>query len=454
VTLAFAAVMAIVLGATGVFVYLRFGADLDNAIDNGLRSRAGDVAALVKQVGQGRRGGRPSKLAGEAENFAEIISTNGSVLDATPQLQGYPLLTTSELRRAARGSILLDRGPLPGLRGQSRLLATPVSGGTRDVVVVVGTSTDPLTDSRSDLLQLLLLGGPIALLLASFAAYGVAAGALRPVEAMRSRAAEISTAAPDQRLPVPTTGDEIARLGSTLNAMLERLGDALAHERRFVADASHELRTPLAILKTELELALSRGRSREELHAALASAAEETDRLTQLAEDLLVIAQSEQGKLAVAPAQTHVDQLLRGVVDRFSRRAVERGRSLEMSVQPGLSAPLDRLRVEQALGNLVDNALRYGEGPVGLSAERANGSLELHVTDRGPGFSEEFARRAFERFSRATVSHSEGGSGLGMAIVDSIARAHHGETRLRNRSGGGADVWLLLPLSHAADQAS
>ena len=114
---------------------------------------------------------------------------------------------------------------------------------------------------------------------------------------MRSRAAEISAAEPDQRLPVPPTHDEIARLGETLNEMLERLGEALEHERAFVADASHELRTPLAILRTELELALAEGRSPEELRAALASAAEETDRLTQLSEDLLTIAQTERGEL-------------------------------------------------------------------------------------------------------------------------------------------------------------
>jgi len=447
VTLAFAAVMTIVLGATGVFVYLRFSSELDDAINNGLRSRAGDVAALVKEVDSGLSEGRQSTLAGKAENFAEILTGKGTVLDATAQLRGHALLTAAELRRAAHGSILLDRGPLPGLRGQSRLLATPVSNGARQVVVVVGTSTEPLTESRADLLQLLLLGGPIALLLASIAAYGVATAALRPVEAMRSRAAEISTAAPDQRLPVPRTGDEVARLGKTLNAMLQRLGDALAHERRFVADASHELRTPLAILKMELELALARGRSHEELHAALASAAEETDRLTQLAEDLLVIAQSDQGKLPVTLVETDIAEILGGVVDRFSRRASDRGRSLEAFVEPGLEAPVDRLRVEQALGNLVDNALRYGEGPVRLDARDSDGFVELHVIDSGPGFSAEFAGRAFERFSRADVSHGEGGSGLGLAIVDSIARAHHGTTRLASNPGGGADVSLILPLA-------
>ncbi|HEX3434885.1 MAG TPA: HAMP domain-containing sensor histidine kinase [Solirubrobacteraceae bacterium] len=444
-TLAFVAVMTIVLGAIGVFVYLRFGAELDHATNNGLRSRAGDVAALFKEVDSGLSERRPSKLAGQAENFAEVLGENGTVLDATRQLRGHVLLSQAELRRAEHSPVLLERRAVPGLRGAARLLATPLHTSTQHRVVVVGTSTGPLNDSRGDLLQLLLLGGPIALLLASLAAYGVAAAALRPVEAMRARAAEISAAAPDRRLPVPPSGDEIARLGTTLNAMLQRLGEALAHERRFVADASHELRTPLAILKTELELALARGRTREELQAALESAAEETDRLTQLAEDLLVLAQTDEGSLAVTLQETDVGVLMEDVRSRFARRAGESGRVLEVSVAESVRVRLDRLRVEQALGNLVDNALRYGGGSVTLTADVHNGSIELHVVDRGRGFSEEFAERAFERFSRAETSHGKPGSGLGMAIVDSIARAHEGSAGLANRTGGGADVWLVLP---------
>jgi signal transduction histidine kinase len=227
--------------------------------------------------------------------------------------------------------------------------------------------------------------------------------------------------------------------------MLQRLGDALAHERRFVADASHELRTPLAILRTELELALQQGRSREELQAALASAAEETDRLTQLSEDLLVIAQGDHGKLAIASQQTDLADVLDSVGRRFGRRAVDRGRRLDVTAEAGLQAPVDRLRVEQALGNLVDNALRYGDGAIGLEAKRRDGLVEIHVLDRGPGFPADFAERAFERFSRADASHGQGGAGLGMAIVEAIARAHHGEARLANRPDGGADVWLVLP---------
>jgi signal transduction histidine kinase len=446
VTLAFVLVMALVLSAIGLFVYLRFKSELDATINASLRSRATDVAALVKEADSGlseRRG----NLVGRSESFAEVLDPSGRVIDSTASIAGHDLLTAAELARAGRAPIILNRGPLPGLQDESRLLAIPVLAHGRRRIVVVGTSTEGRGESLSDLLQLLLIGGPVALLLASLAAYGVAGAALRPVEAMRSRAAEISSAEPDQRLPVPPTHDEIARLGTTLNAMLERLGEALEHERAFVADASHELRTPLAILKTELELALRRGRSPGELRAALGSAAEETDRLTQLAEDLLTIAQTDRGELPVRMERIEVGEILDGVTARFSRRAEADGRELSQSNEAGLAVSGDRLRLEQALGNLLDNALRYGEGPVDLVVLGRNRSVELHVRDRGPGFPEEFRGRAFERFSRAEASRSQDGSGLGLAIVEAIARAHRGEAHVENRDGGGADAWLALPLA-------
>src|SRR5439155_1173537 len=131
----------------------------------------------------------------------------------------------------------------------------------------------------------------------------VIGSALGPVERMRQEAAAISASEPERRLPVPSSGDELARLGTTLNAMLDRLQDALERERRFVDDASHELRTPLSILKMELDLALARARTPEELESALTNAAEETDRLVRLAQDLLVLARLEGGRVLVHRAE-------------------------------------------------------------------------------------------------------------------------------------------------------
>jgi two-component system OmpR family sensor kinase len=436
--------MALVLGATGVFVYLRFANELDATINSGLRSRASDVAALVKAADSSLREGH-SNLVGRNESFAEVLDAGGGVTDSSLAVGRQVLLTAAELRRALRGPIFLDRGPLPGLQEESRLLAVPVKEGGREQVVVVGTSTEARGESLTDLAQLLLIGGPVALLLASLAAYGVAAAALKPVEAMRSRAAEISAAKPERRLPVPPSNDEVARLGRTLNEMLERLGEALEHERAFVADAGHELRTPLAILRTELELALAAGRTPEELRAALASAAEETDRLTQLSEDLLTIAQTVRGDLPLRLEGLDLKETLDGVARRFVRRAEEGGREIEVSVSPSLVIDADRLRIDQAVGSMVDNALRYGGGAIELTATAGDGSVEIHVLDRGSGFPQAFLGRAFERFSRASASNRDGGSGLGLAIVQTVARAHGGEAHAANRGGGGADVWLTLP---------
>jgi signal transduction histidine kinase len=445
VTLAFVAVMALVLGVTGTFVYVRFGSELDATINAGLRSRATDVAALVRAAGQGPRTAGRGALVGRTESFAEVLDPSGRVLDSTRSVGEHVLLGPRELRRARQGPVFLDRGPLPGLQDEARLLAVPVRARGRRLVVVVGTSTEARSESQADLLQLLLVAGPIALVLSSLAAYGVATAALRPVEAMRARAAQVSTAEPDQRLPVPPTHDEIARLGETLNAMLGRIGESIAHERRFVADASHELRTPLAILKAELDLALSRERSTEELRAAIASGAVETDRLVQLTEDLLTIAQTERGELALRVEPVEVARLVDGVISRFAGRVREQGIEVQVAVEPGLVVAGDRARLEQALGNLLDNALRYGSGPVRVTGSRRWSFVELHVIDSGKGFDPDFLGRAFDRFSRADPSRRDGGSGLGLSIVASIARAHRGEARVVNLPGSGADAWIALP---------
>jgi two-component system, OmpR family, sensor kinase len=445
VTLVFAAVMALVLGATGVFVYLRFSNELDATINAGLRSRASDVAALVKEGDPGLREGNQT-LVGASGSFAEVLDSGGNAIDASRSVGDQALLTPVELRRALREPVYVDRGPSSGLGEESRLLAVSVEAkGGRQVIVVVGTSIEPRNESLTDLAQLLLVAGPFALILASLAAYGVAVAALKPVEAMRSRAAEISAAQPGQRLPVPPTDDEIARLGKTLNEMLERLGEALEHERAFVADASHELRTPLAILRTELELALAAGRSPEELRVALVSAAEETDRLTQLSENLLTIAQTERGELPLRLGRLELEDILEGVSRRFSRRAEEGGREIVVSAPASLVIGADRLRLDQAVGSMVDNALRYGDGTIELAVAVADHTVEIHVLDRGAGFPGEFLGRAFERFSRASASNRDDGSGLGLAIVQTVARAHGGEAYVANREEGGADAWLTLP---------
>jgi signal transduction histidine kinase len=266
---------------------------------------------------------------------------------------------------------------------------------------------------------------------------------------MRAEAAGISAAEPGRRLPVPPARDEISRLADTLNAMLDRLEAALERERGFVADASHELRTPLAVLQAELELALRRPRSAAELEEALRSAAAETDRLTRLAEALLVLARSDQGQLALRREPTDAREIVGRVAARFAGRAAASGRSIEVHADDGAALSADVPRLEQALGNLVANALEHGGGVISLTAAAHDGKVELHVLDEGRGFPPAFVAHAFERFSRADLARSRGGAGLGLAIVDAIARAHGGSAHIASSERGGTDVWLAIPPAQA-----
>jgi signal transduction histidine kinase len=435
----------VVLAGTGFFVYLQFQHEAETAVDSGLQSRADELAAVVRQEATDLSAHK-QHLVGKTDSFAEVLDPSGRVLDSSPVIGETDLLDAEQLTAAAGAPTFVTRGALPGLDGGVRLLAAPVATPAGKRIVVVGTSVEERDDAKTDLEQLLLIALPGALILASIAGYLLAAAALRPVEAMRARAKEISTAAPDERLPVPATRDEVARLGETLNEMLARLGDALARERAFVADASHELRTPLAILRAELELALAQGRSPEELRAALASAAEETDRLTQLSDDLLTIAQTERGDLPLRIELLRVGDTFEAVERRFSRRAGEAGRRIEIGEGGDLELAVDWLRLDQAIGTVVDNALRYGAGTITLSARRVGESVEVHVIDEGAGFPPDFIDRAFERFSRAPRVR-EGGSGLGLSIVATVAEAHGGGAHAANRPEGGADVWIVIPLS-------
>jgi two-component system OmpR family sensor kinase len=451
-TLAFAVVMAIVLGLTGLFLHTRFASDLDGTIAGSLSSRSDAVSSLVRSS-SGRLDDALARAGGD-DDVAQVLDARGAVLAGTPVATRRPLIAGEDLRRARREAITTDLRRYPGFDGPLRLLARPVDRAGTPVVVIVGTGLDDRHDALRSLLVLLIIGGAAALARASAAGYALAAAALRPVETMRRRAAAIAPATTGQRLPVPPAHDEIGRLGETLNDMLARLEAAFARERTFVADASHELRTPLSILKAELELAVREGRSPEELHAALESAAEETDRLVRLAEDLLVIARLDQGKLPLRPVDLELGELLSTVAIRFEPRARATGRSLHVVDGEGTIVHGDRARLEQALGNLVDNALRHGSGDVVLEVRPVSGGVELHVTDAGPGLAPDFIDHAFERFARADGARSRGGAGLGLAIVAAIAASHGGSVRAANLAGGGADVSIRLPGARVGAKAA
>jgi len=418
--------MVLVLAAAGAFVYVELRAELDASVDAALRARAAAIA----------QAGTAAGAAGEAEEgFAQTLDPSGRVLAAAGGVR-EAALTPAELRLAAREPVVLERA-VDGIEGTARVLARAARDSD---VVVVGQSLEDRDETLSALVAAFALGGPLAVVAASLLGYALAAAGLAPVEAMRRRAAGVSLAAGEQRLPLPPAHDEVRRLGETLNDMLDRLRRSFERERRFVADASHELRTPVAVIKTELEGALRAGGHQLEVRAALVAAVEECDHLAQLAGDLLVIARAADGRLPVRAERLDAASVLEDVRLRFADRAARQDRQVRVDAAPGLTVLADPLRLRQALGNLLDNALRYGQGTVVLSARAADGATELEVGDQGPGFPPAIADRAFERFTRGDEARSGPGTGLGLAIVRAIAEAHGGHA-----AAVGAAVTLSLP---------
>ena len=251
---------------------------------------------------------------------------------------------------------------------------------------MVGQSLDDRNVALSGLVTSFAVGGVLAIVLMSALGYAVATAGLAPVEAMRRRAAEVSLTHDGERLPLPAAHDEIRRLGETLNDMLDRLRRSFDRERQFVADASHELRTPVAVVKTELEGALRTGDYGPHVREALVAAIDECDHLAQMAEDLLIIARAGEGELPVRRETVGVGPLFDGVREHFIDRATQHGRAMRIDAPAGLEVRADALRLGQALGNLVDNAIRYGAGDITLRARGAPGGVVLEVCDQGPGF--------------------------------------------------------------------
>lgn len=423
---------------------MRTGADLLATVEAGLRSRAEILTADVRAHGPALAniGGT---LIERDEAFAQIADGSGQIVLSSSVIAGSSLLSPAVIRSLNHPEVFDRR--IPGIDNVTLVLAVPVEASGVRSTIMVGSS---LQDRRDEMLQLaatLAIGEPVALLLISFAGWLLAGAALRPVERMRQQAATISTTDLDRRLSTPDADDELARLGVTLNDMLDRIHESVENERRFLDNASHELRTPLGILKAELDLALSRARGTDELLAALRSASEETDHLARLAEDLLVLSRAHGGRLTVHPVDTPLSELIESVCKRCGPRAASARVRIEAQA-PEATVRVDPVRIRQALDNLLDNALRHAHsgGLIRVSGEQNDGLLRLAVEDTGSGFPPAFLERAFQPFARGASSKDRGsGAGLGLAIVRSIAEAHGGTAQAENRPGGGARVTLLLP---------
>jgi two-component system, OmpR family, sensor kinase len=458
-TLAFALGLAVVLTALGVFLHAQLSANVDAAIERDLRARADQLRELVIRSPISALPTAHTEDLVPDETIAQILTPDGRVVAAS-SFADAQLLTPQQLQAAASNELFVDRPGDAVLDEWLRVFAMPVHARDEAYIVVVTDSLDERSKALASALAIEVVGLTAALIASCGIGYWVSGLALRPVEALRRRAAAISgddlaDAAPAP-LPVSPVDDEIGRLGRTLNDMLDRIGraqaaqrEALQQQRLFLADASHQLRTPLAIIKAEVELAQSGTTKDHDLHATMASIGEETDRLSGLTEQLLLLAAADEDRLTLNRELINLHDLLADVAERGRGRAQLDGRTIAVrSDQARILA--DRERLEYALGNVLDNALTHGAGDIELIGKHTDGGTEIQVRDHGAGFSESYLAHPFVRF--APTASSGRGTGLGLAIVQAIAEAHGGVVSLVNDHG--ATVTLSLPADPARPVAA
>ncbi|MDQ2827155.1 MAG: HAMP domain-containing protein, partial [Actinomycetota bacterium] len=399
----FAVGSSILLVLTGALLYVGFNGQLNNAIEQALRDRAADIELDLREGSQQIRPGEP---------FVVLLETNGQVIDSTVTGVGRtPVLTARELARAQEKEVVVERRKITGLGDRGKLLARPEKlPNGQTIVLVVGESLETVSRASERLGILLAVTSPVLIGIIVGCGWVLVGAALRPVRRMTAEAESISLRESGQRLAEPPGDDEIALLGHTLNAMLDRIEASLAHERAFVDDASHELRTPLSILRGELELASTAPEDRAGMARALSSALQEADRLGRLTDDLLVLARSDRGHLAPRLAPVELLESARRPVERRSDATM--GVGVTLTGDP-VTVSADPALLERVLGNLIDNACRHAATRVELSVGVDSGAGRLVVADDGPGFPPEFLPVAFDRFTRADAvrGRDEGGSG-------------------------------------------
>jgi signal transduction histidine kinase len=437
VALAFTATTALVLAALGFVVYR----SLESALEDQAWERLSRQLTTLSELPPDDQ--PPAVAAVEPPAFAQVLTSTGDLEASSPQVTSAAI-SADQIPAADEMVQLTSAVRLDGENELEQAIVLVRNDG--DTVLLVGTSREDVFDTLQTVLVTLLLGCLGALLLAAALGYVVAGTALRPVERMREQASRISAARSGERLPLPESHDEIHRLGLTLNAMLDRLEAGLQRERRFVGEAGHELRTPLALLRMEIDVALSAPRTNDELLDALRSAGEEVDRLIRLSEDLLQLASSGADQAPVHPT-LHVRELLAAVAARCEPAFVAAGRTLLVDADPALEVAGDRDRLDRVLTNLVDNALRHGAGDVHLTAEDDPDSVRIQVTDAGDGVPAAVRDTAFEPFTLASTARTTGGNGLGLAIVRSIVVAHGGDVSFSDGDLGGTVVTVSIPKS-------
>jgi heavy metal sensor kinase len=441
----YVALLALTLAAFCGYLYVRLEQSLLAQLDAALA-----VAASQAPVQGGNRVSRFTTDAAAVEQLKaagfglRLLDGEGQVRDALgaasapvtlPLMPGHATVETDAARwRVYTQLVAGSNGPPTGWLQVIQPLA-------------------PVQEALEGLSRQMLLGFPLAVLLAAAGGLFLARRALAPVDQITSTAAALSASDLSRRIGYRGSPDELGRLATTFDAMLDRLAAAFARERRFTADAAHELRTPLTALKGRIEVALSRPRSAEEHTATLRALADDVERLARLSNDLLLLARLDDGELRPEHAPVRLDDLLASVVESVRDLAEVRGLTFHGQPMPALTVMGDLSQLSRLFLNLLDNALKFtpAGGVIRVSLASDDTWAIITVADTGLGIAPEHLPLLGRRFYRGEADRvrGAGGSGLGLAIAGEIARAHGGAISLASALGQGTTATVRLPLLNA-----
>jgi signal transduction histidine kinase len=435
-TIAATVLVGLALLAGGIALVLAMRDALTDEVRDAARVRAADTAAALEARTD------PSFVAvglddEDDDAFIQILDRDGDVVDASPLVAGDPAVARLEPGESAEVTVDDD----------DEFMAVAADAGR--YTVIAARTLDTVSESTSVVTDLLIIGLPVLLAVAALTTWLVVGRALAPVESIRREVDAISSAELDRRVPNPPGNDEIARLATTMNDMLERLERGQARQRRFVADASHELRSPVASIRQHAEVAQAHP-DRTTVGALAETVAAENLRVERLVDDLLLLTRADEHTLQLQQRPVDLDDLVFEEAHRLRDATSVRVDTSRVSAG---RVSGDRAALWRALRNLGDNAVRHAASQVAFALNVQDGAVVLDVDDDGQGIAVADRQRVFERFVRldAARARDAGGSGLGLAIVAEVVAAHHGTISIGNSGLGGARFEVRLPAIDTLD---
>lgn len=438
----YAVILAVTFAAVGIGVWFALRNSIDDTVDKDLRSRLQAMRDYLRRQGSGAGEDPIEELKEDAALVPagtrfRLCDGKGKWLYQSPGTQGWqtgPCELTNLPKRGRVATIVADRKPI-------RVLSAAVPVG----VVQIGIPLDEFREMLDAFTWTVLLASPILLLLASAGGYWMSDRALAPVERIARTAGEIEAQHLSKRLPVRGTGDELDHLSKMLNAMFARLEGSFRRITQFTADASHELRTPIAIIRTTAEVARRRPRTDREYTEALDRILAESERTTELLEDLMALARSDVASEAATMEPVRLDQLVAETCVQAREMVQEASLTLTVGELAPSTIAGDYAGLRRLLLILLDNAVKYSNKGGVISVALSAHALE--VRDNGIGISAEDLPHIFERFYRASKDRSRkiDGVGLGLSIARAIVQRHHGEIEITSELGKGSVVRVVLP---------